>query len=423
MAGLAEVLRNKDKADAKRYGGLVDLLLKEDDSQGYNPFLKQTPGADGNNPMAQNTGGQPIPKAPHWVNSLTGLVEGSVNGFMAPYNAMTGKYDQMVIDPETGKVLSMIDPRLMDDAAAMAGLVTTSGMPMPKPAGALGIFGGTLAKTADTAALAKAEQMAAAGASRDEIWNATGWFKGKDGKWRFEIDDSGSKYRAPDAKRFENADVGDVVMDSNATVLSHPSLFPAYDDLWSIDTQITKGGGYPYQPSGKFQQRESGKQQIFVDASNLSSARSINLHELQHAIQTREGFGRGGSPSEYARGPMFSQVANKLKDDMTKSVYGGKLIPTQPTELIDLLKYADQNEIAAIAKKYGFNSIEEATAFLKQQDELRTPYSQYHRTSGEVEARNVEARKDLTPEQRRAKAPWLTQDVPDDLQIVRFNGD
>jgi hypothetical protein len=144
MAGLAEVLRSNEQANAKRYGGLVGLLLSEEDSQGYNPFMKQTPGAEGNNPMALNTGGQPIPKAPHWVNSLTGLVEGSVNGFMAPYNAMTGKYDQFVIDPETGKVLSMIDPRLMDDAAAMAGLVTTSGMPMPKPAGALGVSGGTL---------------------------------------------------------------------------------------------------------------------------------------------------------------------------------------------------------------------------------------------------------------------------------------
>jgi hypothetical protein len=133
-------------------GGFLELLTDAEgldalprNSQGYNPFLEQTPGAFGNNPMAQNTGGQPIPKAPHWVNSLTGLVEGTVNGFMAPANALAGKYDQMVIDPETGKVLSMMDPRLMDDAAAMAGLVTTGGVAMPKLPNTLGMGGaGTL---------------------------------------------------------------------------------------------------------------------------------------------------------------------------------------------------------------------------------------------------------------------------------------
>jgi len=60
------------------------------------------------------------------------------------------------------------------------------------PKNAVGIFGGRLAKTADQAALARAEEMAAKGADRRAIWDETGWFQGKDGKWRFEIDDSKS---------------------------------------------------------------------------------------------------------------------------------------------------------------------------------------------------------------------------------------
>lgn len=44
----------------------------------------------------------------------------------------------------------------------------------------------------------------------------------------------------------------------------------------------------------------------------------------------------------------------------------------------------------------------------------------YHRTSGEVEARNVQTRMNMTPAERRATPPWLTQDVPDEQQIVRF---
>lgn len=44
---------------------------------------------------------------------------------------------------------------------------------------------------------------------------------------------------------------------------------------------------------------------------------------------------------------------------------------------------------------------------------------EYRRLAGEVEARAVEARADLTREQRRARAPWLDYDVPEAQQIVR----
>lgn len=44
------------------------------------------------------------------------------------------------------------------------------------PKNAVGIFGGRLAKTADQAALARAEEMAAKGADRRAIWDETGWF-------------------------------------------------------------------------------------------------------------------------------------------------------------------------------------------------------------------------------------------------------
>jgi hypothetical protein len=43
----------------------------------------------------------------------------------------------------------------------------------------------------------------------------------------------------------------------------------------------------------------------------------------------------------------------------------------------------------------------------------------YRRNAGEVEARNVATRLNMTAAERRAKAPWLTQDVPDEQQIVR----
>lgn len=42
----------------------------------------------------------------------------------------------------------------------------------------------------------------------------------------------------------------------------------------------------------------------------------------------------------------------------------------------------------------------------------------YLRAAGEVEARNVQTRRDMTPEQRRERPPWETQDVPDSDVIL-----
>lgn len=46
-------------------------------------------------------------------------------------------------------------------------------------------------------------------------------------------------------------------------------------------------------------------------------------------------------------------------------------------------------------------------------------YDLYRRHAGEVESRNVQSRMNMTPEERRASPPWLTQDVPDAQQIIR----
>ena len=54
--------------------------------------------------------------------------------------------------------------------------------------------------------------------------------------------------------------------------------------------------------------------------------------------------------------------------------------------------------------------------------EKLTPMEQYKRLSGEVEARNVQTRIDMTPEQRRLTPPWKTEDVPRSDQIVKYGG-
>lgn len=55
---------------------------------------------------------------------------------------------------------------------------------------------GPKAKTASSKSLALAEAMEEDGASREEIWRKTGWIRGADGQWRFEVDDSKMTYNS-----------------------------------------------------------------------------------------------------------------------------------------------------------------------------------------------------------------------------------
>src|SRR5690606_82726 len=57
-------------------------------------------------------------------------------------------------------------------------------------------FAGENAKTADHAALSKAKEMESNGVDRNVIWKETGWGRGRDGKWIFEIKDPEPRERA-----------------------------------------------------------------------------------------------------------------------------------------------------------------------------------------------------------------------------------
>lgn len=250
------------------------------------------------------------------------------------------------------------------DAFDVAGLATTGGLIAPKPAQALGIFGGRLAKTADHSALARAEDMWARGVPREDVWRETGWFRGVDGKPRFEIDDSGMKPRSPETwarpwKTWNGAEwaleepsVGTALgqganrLTGERGLFNHQALADAYPDVAGIRVGASNGSA-----GGSYVHARNGKPAHIELRHDLdhSDAASVALHEAQHAAQNKEGFAGGSAMMGWG-------------DDAHKS---------------------------------------------------------YWNTSGEVEARAVQARRDLTPDQRSARPPWLDYDVPEAQQIVR----
>lgn len=228
------------------------------------------------------------------------------------------------------------------------------------------MFLGPAARTADHVALTTAQKMAGQGAAREAIWKETGWFQGVDGKWRFEIPDNFMRTKPASEWSWGNREgfkQGEKAIGPAGEFISHSELQNAYPngllDFGSAETRLT-GSIVPEITSNGGFMNEYGHSglRLGLDENGLPH-RQTALHELQHAIQEREGFASGGNPAQFAD------------------------------------HYAGQPNARELA------------------------FADYQRLAGEVEARNVEKRMNMTAEERRATPPWQTQDVPDELQILR----
>jgi hypothetical protein len=269
------------------------------------------------------------------------------------------------------------------DAAGVAPLGKAAALTKP----VLSIFGGVGAKTADRGALMLAQEMAERGIDKNEIWKKTGWFKNEaDNRWRFEIPDNTSQIGRIAA--------GDLTLDGEAVgkapqVILHDKLYGAYPDL--KDAVVSANLGAFNKPRGQFVPFEDMAPDITAASNELkgpSGVHGILLHELQHGVQESEGFAPGSAIPEITRGTPAWDVYQKARNDIKEHMASMGLSGPIPKDLDDQ------------AKMY-------VRQFL------------YQRSAGEVEARNVQKRMAMTPEERVATPPWETQDFPYDKQIVR----
>jgi len=244
-----------------------------------------------------------------------------------------------------------------------------------------GMFAGVGAKTADVVKLGLAKQMKASGIADDVIHAKTGWFSGMpDGKWRFEIPDNASMYRGTQAGNR----AGDAV--------HHPELFSAHPPLKDIQVREFQGDGGSLNPLGV------GQMNIGVGSTN---AHSTALHELQHAIQQREGFARGGS----------LEISGELRDELLPTIQS---LQSRITDIRSGKAAGTFDELLQLESQL--------KPLNQQYDALtrQTPFEQYKRLAGEAEARLTQARMNMTPEQRLANYPVSQFDIPVEQQIVRY---
>ncbi|HJV75088.1 MAG TPA: LPD23 domain-containing protein [Noviherbaspirillum sp.] len=351
---------------------------------------------------------------------------------------------------------------------------------------ALNSFAGVRAENAPLDALKVAREMHMAGVADRQIWHETGWTFGfADGKPRFEIVDVDAQAvihgrtmhaiwkemaqvdasinsvarfieKYPDnplsiearessgvRAAYEGMQTDDPANAKEITnYLSHDKLYGAYPDVANVKAA---------QPAG-IDGKVNGGNASLVPAMNLVKYSKIEspdnfvsttLHELQHAIQEREGFASGGSPDQFKELDITDKELKRINGELLK------LYEANPMFYRDVVK-ATQLHLSVVEKFGTTNAdvndplVKEWWAAIDRRDahpeandwfdlkstEARvtidrvvlSPVEQYRKLAGEVEARLTQSRLSMSAEERRAVYPLDQMDVPVNEQAVQFGG-
>ena len=322
------------------------------------------------------------------------------------------------------------------------------------------------ARTADSAALRRAEALEKSGTDNETIRQETGWYRGMDGQWRFEIDDSGAAFSRSGEAQYsaDNADyarytqlmnrmlTGELteaehaellgldkkngstkkelarrIDEGNATlrdIMQHNALFEAYPEI--AETKV-KFADMPSGTAGSYN-RETNT--ITLDTKlkyDANDALDALMHEVQHRVQAAEGFASGTNPGYWNRGENYDRAAEKYRDNRARLLNG---LSTEDLALYNEYRSAER-EMGAMLDGSMLYDESRMDALEKRSDELyRELYGKewfgklnrydrilgdageavkefYRSTAGEIEARDTTSRRRMTAEERKNTPPDL----------------
>lgn len=329
--------------------------------------------------------------------------------------------------------------------------------------------------------LSVAREMEVAKKDAKAIKLATGWERGADRKWRYEI---------PDLKYFSKGDAGykkargkqpwskeldglsDRIFDGEELSESeyqrfdelaqkeekfktdylnrekphlvdwveNDELFKAYPDLKRVKMVFTDQ--LPVNVGGSYNEREHT---IVVNTNYVGDIASVLAHEVQHAIQQIEGFARGGNPESMqerfnaakkewrarAWADELRYKADEMGEHYNQAAVEKALIDEYKEMGMDNDEWMPDKETRMkgfnyFARGYADRSMDADIKNFRLAESTRadfSPYVEYTRLGGEVESRNVEHRMNMTPEERRASLAAETEDVSRKDQIFLMSGD
>ena len=272
------------------------------------------------------------------------------------------------------------------------------------------------AKLADRMQLSNARQMLKNGASSEEVRKATGWFRGYDKKWRFEINDADS-HLIENPVLEKHTDDGEVYFTGKLSdIFDHKELYAAYPELKDINVVIQKtelGVDGIYQPKSNYItlsieqfKRHTKAYHDYLDGGHKAEIKSIEASEAYKEYNRLydDEVMDSMEPEKWleaektAREKFYSSELGKRYYELMWGKNGftgdkfefGWAKPAKET-LLHELQHAVQN-IEGFAS--GTN----------------TRDADYDRNAGEIEARDTARRANMTAEERKNTQPDVYQE-------------
>ena len=309
--------------------------------------------------------------------------------------------------------------------------------------------------------LGKAREMETSGKSPLETRLATGWEKGVDGKWRYEIKDLSIISDDATVSGYNNLQEwfdGNKRTDGKLSLINFAgitsrqtrreainnaknrgfditNIFDAYPKISEINIELSdvegsKGSYNPITNTITLNKKLSFKE-----------ADSTLIHEIQHAVQEIEGFARGGntkmmntpdsdlqklaSPFTFPSLPReqrlkAKEIARKKGIRFSENFYFDVVsddidVLEDAIENLEILNEVSPNDIYLNL----INALDNKIASMQGEN---LAYKKYQRLAGETEARNVQTRANMSMQERRATLLSETEDVAREDQIILMNG-
>ena len=306
--------------------------------------------------------------------------------------------------------------------------------------------------------LAIAREMEQAGKDVKSIRLATGWEKGVDGKWRYEVPDGKLKQDKFPFEELQSFDTkGRLIFTDHAPrkyklseIIDDPELFKAYPELEDLhvefnNSNIKANAAYINSSKGLLPKG------IYLNNLNLvnenkdwnndftkkylaatDDTKSTLVHEIQHAIQEIEGFARGGNTNTLNQNNLLAEQDRKsyennielLSDFAEKEAEkANKLDDLNKVETPEqLFEHIINSEYYSESTKKFAQNIKEQGRKLRSSNRNISDIDYYKSLAGEVESRNVQTRMNMTPEERLNTLLSETEDVSREDQIVLMDG-
>lgn len=264
--------------------------------------------------------------------------------------------------------------------------------------------------------LSNARKMLENGASSEEVRKATGWFRGYDGKWRFEISDADSHLIENPALK-KHTDDGEVYFTGKLSdIFDHKELYAAYPELKDINVVIQK--------------TELGVDGIYQPKSNYIT---LSIEQFKRHTKAYHDYLDGGHRAEIKsiEATDAYKEYNRLYDDAVMD-------EMDPTEWLEAEKAAREKFYSSeLGKRYyqlmwgkdrfsgdkfefGWAKPAKETLLHELQHAVQdieglasgtnTRDPDYDRNAGEIEARDTARRANMTAEERKNTPPDIDRE-------------